>query len=121
MQQLKKYCSVLNIGLCRSGQSLLVDCRAEIAVELIRLIARLPRYSSISTYVTGVLHLLPVASRIQYKLLLLVLRTQQGLAPKYLWDLMHKPLSGVSSRLLRSAHRLDLHGPTPCLCYPGSL
>ena len=73
----------LDIGLCRPVQSLLVDCRAEIAVELIVLIARLPRYSHISTYMTDVLHWPPIASRIQYKLLLLVLRTQQGLAPNF--------------------------------------
>ena len=75
------------------------------------LIARLPRYSHISTYMTDVLHWLLVASRIQYKVLLLVLRTQLGLAPKYLCDLMRKPLSAVSSRPLRSADRLDLLVP----------
>ena len=57
---------------------------------------------------TDVLHWPLVASRIHYKVLLLVLRTQQGLAPKYLCDLMRKPLSAVSSRPLRSADRLDL-------------
>ena len=73
--------------------------------------ARLPRYSHISTYMTDVLYWLPVASRIQYKVLLLVLRTQLGLAPKYLCDLMRKPLSAVPSRPLRSADRLDLLVP----------
>ena len=76
-----------------------------------RLIARLPRYSHISTYMTDVLHWLPVASRIQFKVLLLVSKTQTGQAPKYLCDLMHKPLSAVSSRPLRSADRLDLLVP----------
>jgi len=37
-----------------------------------RLIARLPRFSHISTYMTDVLHWLPIASRIRYKVLLLV-------------------------------------------------
>src|SRR5688572_13120159 len=47
--------------------------------------------------------------RVKYATLLL--RTQLGLAPKYLCDLMRKPLSAVSSRPLRSADRLDLLVP----------
>ena len=76
-----------------------------------RLIARLPRFSHISSYMTDVLHWLPIASRIQFKVLLLVSKTQHGLAPKYLCDLMRKPLSAISSRPLRSADRLDLLVP----------
>ena len=73
-----------------------------------RLIVCLPLYSHISTYMTDALHWLPIASRIQYKVLLVVLRTQQGLAPKYLCNLMHKP---VSSPPLQSADQLDLLVP----------
>ena len=40
-----------------------------------RLIAHLPRFTYIFTCMTDVLHWLPIASRIQYKVLLLVLRT----------------------------------------------
>src|SRR6218665_2749005 len=46
-----------------------------------------------------------VSSRIQRKVLLFVARAQQGLAPKYLCDLTHKPLSAVSSRPLLSCTR----------------
>ena len=101
------YCNSLFAGLPKASISSLQSVMNSAA----RLIARLPRYSHISTYMTDVLHWLPVASRIQYKVLLLVLRTQLGLAPKYLCDLMRKPLSAVSSRPLRSADRLDLLVP----------
>jgi hypothetical protein len=40
-----------------------------------RLIAHIPRFAHIFTYMIDVLHWLPIASRIQYKVLLLVLRT----------------------------------------------
>ena len=76
-----------------------------------RLIARLPRFSHISDYMTEVLHWLPITSRIHYKILLLVSKSQLGLAPKYLSDFMHKPLSATSARPLRSTDRLDLFVP----------
>src|SRR6218665_3679494 len=44
----------------------------------------------------------------RYKGLLLVAKSQQGLAPRYLCALMSKPLSARSSRPLRSADRCDL-------------
>lgn len=47
-----------------------------------RLIARLPRFARISTYVIEVLRWLPNISRIQYKILLYVSKTQLGLDPK---------------------------------------
>ena len=51
---------------------------------------------------------LPVASRIRYKILLMVPRTQQGRATMYLCGLMCKPTSAVSLRPLSSLDRLDL-------------
>src|SRR6218665_661731 len=44
--------------------------------------------SRIFTFMTDVLHWLPVTSRIQYKVLLQVVHAQQGKPPKYLCDLM---------------------------------
>src|SRR6218665_1400042 len=49
------------------------------------------------------LHWLPILARVRYKVLLLVAKSQQGLAPRYLCELMSKPLSARSSRPLRSA------------------
>ena len=43
----------------------------------------------VSSYMTEEVWL-PVASRIQYKILLLISRIQQGQAPKYLPELMHR-------------------------------
>jgi len=48
-----------------------VDCRA-------RLIARLPRYSHISSYIKEHLHWLPISTRMEYKVLLIVLKAQMG-------------------------------------------
>ena len=41
-----------------------------------RLIARLPRYSHISYYIKEHLHWLPISTRIEYKVLLIVLKAQ---------------------------------------------
>src|ERR1043165_4482661 len=38
--------------------------------------------------------------------------SQLGLAPKYLTDFMHKPLSATSARPLRSTDRFDLFVPS---------
>src|SRR6218665_249105 len=54
------------------------------------------------------LHWLPILARFRYNVLLLVAESQQGLAPKYLRELMSKPSSARSSRPLRSADRCDL-------------
>jgi len=64
-----------------------------------RMIARLPPYSHISDYIINDLHWLPVLAHVWYKVLLLVVKSQQGLAPKYLWELMSKLLSAYSSLL----------------------
>ena len=101
------YCNSLFAGLPKVRLSSLQSVLNSAA----RLIARLPRFSHISTYMTNVLHWLPVTSRIKYKILLLVSKTQLGQAPKYLCNLMHKPLSSLSSCSLRSADRLDLFVP----------
>src|SRR6218665_2878232 len=77
------------------------------------MIARLPHlgYSHISDCMINDLYWLPILARDTYKVLLLVPMFQQGLALKYLSDLMSKPLSVRSSRLLRSAGRCDLLVP----------
>src|SRR6218665_2345660 len=72
------------------------------------MIARLPPYSHISDYMINELHWLPILARVRYKVLLLVARSHQGLAPKYLCELVSKPPSARSSRPLRSADRCDL-------------
>lgn len=76
-----------------------------------RLIARLPRFAHISAYMLDVLHWLPITARIHYKILLLVSKSQQGTAPKYLLNYLRKPLSASSSHSLRSANRFDLFVP----------
>ena len=52
--------------------------------------------------------LAPNIGPVGFKVLLLVAKSQQGLAPKYLCELMSKPPSARSSRPLRSADRCDL-------------
>ena len=41
------------------------------------------------------LHWLPILALVSYKVLLLVAKSQQGLAPKYLCELMFKPPSAA--------------------------
>src|SRR6218665_685489 len=53
----------------------------------------------ISDYMINELHWLPILARV---------KSQQGLAPKYLCELMSKPPSARSSRPARSADRCDL-------------
>src|SRR6218665_795253 len=56
-------------------------------------------------------HWLPILTRVRYKVLVLVAKSQQGLEPRYLCELMSKPISARSSRPLRSADRYDLLVP----------
>src|ERR1043165_7959903 len=98
------YCNSILIGLPKVRLSSVQSVLNAAA----RLIARIPLYSHISTYMTNELHWLPILARINHKVLLLVTKSQHGLAPRYLCDLMCKPLSARSSRPLRSADRLDL-------------
>ena len=57
------------------------------------------------------LHWLPLSARIQFKVLILMLKSQLGLAPKYLCHQILRPLSVTSLRPLRSSDRLDLFVP----------
>ena len=76
-----------------------------------RLIARLPRFTHISTFMSEQLHWLPLSARINYKILFLTYRVILGEAPRYLCDLIHRPISASSSRPLRSLERNDLLVP----------
>src|SRR6218665_618210 len=63
-----------------------------------RLFACLPRFTNISIYMTEVIHWLQIASRIKFEVLLLVFKSQLGLAPRYLiTDFMCKPMSSTSA------------------------
>ena len=75
------------------------------------MIARLPWYSHISTFMFDELHWLPLHARIQFKILTLIFKAQRGLAPKYLVDVILRPHSASSHRPLRSSNRLDLLVP----------
>src|SRR6218665_331142 len=48
------------------------------------------------------LHWLPLSARIEFKLVVLVLKSKLGVAPKYLRDQIRFPLSANSHRPLRS-------------------
>ena len=74
------YCNSLLVGLPKVRLSPLQSVMNAAA----RLIARLPRFSHISTFMTEQLHWLPLSVRIQFKVLILMLKSQLGLTPKYL-------------------------------------
>jgi len=56
---------------------------------------------------TVILHWLKIASRVKFKVLLLVSKSQLDLAPSYLTAFMRKPVSSESAHRLRSTDRLD--------------
>jgi len=101
------YCNSLLVGLPKSRLSPLQSVLNAAA----RLIARLPRYSHISTFMSDHLHWLPLTARIHFKIILLTYRALLGLAPTYLCDFIRQPISAVSGRCLRSLDRHDLLVP----------
>ena len=98
------YCNSLLIGLPMVRLTALQSVLNAAA----RLITRLPKFSHISSYMSEHLHWLPLVARIQFKVVALVLKSQLGLSPKYLKDLIRCPRSALSLRPLRSADRFDL-------------
>src|SRR6218665_4109174 len=112
------YCNSLLIGLPKTRLS----PRQTVLNAAARLSARLPRYSHISYYIKEHLHWLPISTRIEYKVLLIVLKAQMGVAPKYLRDAIRLPTSATSLRPLTYAPwtgggflSLGLGQPWPCL------
>ena len=101
------YCNSLLIGLPKVRLSPIQSVLNSAA----RLIARLPKYSHISTFMFDELHWLPLRARTQFKILTLILKSQRGLAPKYLTKTLLRPHSASSHRPLRSSNRLDLLVP----------
>ena len=101
------YCNSLLVGLPKVRLSPLQSVLNTAA----RLIARLPRYSHISTFMFNELHWLPLHARIQFKILSLIFKAQRGLAPQYLVGVILRPHSASSHRPLRSCNRLDLLVP----------
>src|SRR6218665_2342105 len=91
------------IGLPKTLQSVLNSAA--------RLIARLHRDSHISSFIKEQLYWLPISPRIEHKGLLLILKAQLGVAPKYLQDSIIFPCSATSLRPLRSLDRRDLLVP----------
>ena len=71
------------------------------------LIAHIPRFFHVFTLITEKLHYLPLSAGIQFKItgIFLVYKATLGLAPRYLYSLIMRPLSAISDRPLCS---LDL-------------
>ena len=64
--------------------------------------ARLPKFSHISSFMFNQLCWLPLSAHIEFKILVLVLKSKLGVAPKYLWDHLCTRLSATSHRPLCS-------------------
>src|SRR6218665_3167259 len=101
------YCNSLPIGLPKSRLAPLQSVLNAAA----RLIARIPRFSPISTFITEQLHWLPFSARIHFKIIFLVYKAFLGLAPSHLCKLIMRPLSAISERPLRSLVRNDVLVP----------
>src|SRR6218665_4097911 len=71
------YCNSLLIGLPKSRLAPLQSVLNAAA----RLLARIPRFSHISTFMTEQLHWLPLSARIHFKIIFLVYKAFLGLAP----------------------------------------
>src|SRR6218665_2156704 len=76
------YCNSLLIGLPKTRLSPLQTVLDAAA----RLIVSFPGYCHVSSYIKEHLHWLPISTRIEYKVLLIVLKAQMGVALKYLRD-----------------------------------
>src|SRR6218665_3767869 len=83
----------------------------QIYLPPVDIITRLPRYSHISSYIKEHHHWLPISTRIEYKVLLIVLKAKMGVAPKYLIDAIRLPTSASSLHPLRSLDRRELFVP----------
>ena len=101
------YCNSLLAGLhkvCLAPLQFVLNAAA-------RLIARLPPFSHISTFMAEQLRWLPLSDRIQFKVFILVIKAQCGLAPEYLSDLIPCPISATSLCPRRSSDPLNLFLP----------
>jgi len=93
------YCNSLLIGLPKVRLSPIQTILNASA----RFIARLPRISKISSFMTQQLHWLPFATRIEFEVLFLVLKSQLGSVPKYLYDHIRSPIAASSHSLSLSS------------------
>src|SRR6218665_2881409 len=67
------------------------------------MIARLPSYSRISSYMINDFHWVPISAHVTYKDMLLVAKSQLGLASKYLCELKSKLLPAPTMHLPAAA------------------
>src|SRR6218665_1720091 len=86
------YCNSLLISLPKSRLATLQSVLNAAA----RLIARIPRFSRISTFMTEQFHWLPLSARIHFKIIFLVYKAFLGLASSYLCKVIMRPLSAIS-------------------------
>ena len=76
-----------------------------------RLIGRIHKFASVSAYMHGTLHWLPVSQRVEYRIAALVWRCLLGYAPTYLRELCCPVSDVLARRALRSASSGELLVP----------
>ncbi len=91
------FCNALLYGLPQC----VVDKLQRVQNSAARLVTRTRKYEHITPVLMD-LHWLPVEQRIEYKILLLTYKSLNGMAPKYLSDLLHRH---NPTRQLRSASK----------------
>src|SRR6218665_2657256 len=74
----------------------------------LRLIACLPKFSHIFSFMINQLQWLLLSAHLEFKILVLVLKSKLGVAPKYLRNYIHSTLSATSHRPLHSSDWLVL-------------
>src|SRR6218665_3032549 len=84
-----------------------------ISITKYKLLLSRPQNSKYSQCILYFVHLhwLPISTRIEYKVLLIVLKAQMGVAPKYLRDVIRLPTSASSLPPLCSLERRELFIP----------
>ena len=100
------YCNSLYLGLSK----IMLSTLQSVLNAAARLVAKAPRYSSISDFMLNTLHWLPISDRVKFKQVLIVSAALRGQAPSYITELFKLPSSTVH-RQLRSTDRKNVYVP----------
>lgn len=95
-------------SLLAGAPACLLDGLQSVLNAAARLVCNRRKYDHVTPLLRDVLHWLPVPSRIEFKLCLLVFKSLHGAAPEYLRDCCIETHSSAAGLRLRSSERSDL-------------
>ena len=82
-----------------------LGCLDQVFRSAAHLIGHIPKFAHVSSFMSDVLHWLPIEQRIEYRIAALVWRCSLGVAPSYLRELSCPVLSARGCRSLRSSEQ----------------